>query len=684
MIKDNVVVYKNKDFICKELTYSIHESLVAFRDFIDILGYTTKTKRGMMEGGRLVHRLYPDIYKLNSDINKKGLINLAKQVGKLTPQRVTAYIYFLAMAKLVTINFDDYFRVNPATIIKLDRWYSLYEKEYGIVKVLEQSKLVVMKYKNRKYNWDREKKYIRKTCIYLILRYKLFSILELSIAQWNEYITLLKSKTGRYSKQYTPIVLLQQVFWELGVFEIRLDDYISSVKGCTFTKEYLFDQMPNVKPITDIYKAYIIKKYSKETIGHKFHDLEMFFRYLKDKFGYDYKLSSLTRGVVYDYISYIRAQEYSASFKQGRSYTVKLFLEFVLANYIEFKNKGISVPENFILVKEDFKIKPVTYLPRPISNDIIEAFLDELKNIPDRRFNIFFLLLLTTGIPQREVLHLTKDCIKKIGDNSYEIFYFREKVKKYKITKVDSVVYELITNLKRMNTQIKPLPHPSGKNVFYLFNDGGNILKCSWYKRWFDILKQRVIAKKNELSKKVSEIKIHQLRHTFATNMRERGADILTLSNLMGHESINTTRIYAKENDYKKIEIVNKLENAFSCEAFSDLQAVLNGVSADKLLGNMTTYHNRMGIGICIIDGYKNCPMAHRCLDCIYLCSTKEDLPEMLRMLKSLQEVYNDAEEEKILIKRKIERLCDKIAALRIPNVPEKKTSKNNDLLKFV
>ena len=36
----------------------------------------------------------------------------------------------------------------------------------------------------------------------------------------------------------------------------------------------------------------------------------------------------------------------------------------------------------------------------------------------------------------------------------------------------------------------------------------------------------------------------HTIRHTFATDMLEEGADLMTVKELLGHESLNTTSIY--------------------------------------------------------------------------------------------------------------------------------------------
>ena len=61
-------------------------------------------------------------------------------------------------------------------------------------------------------------------------------------------------------------------------------------------------------------------------------------------------------------------------------------------------------------------------------------------------------------------------------------------------------------------------------------------------------------------------ISFHCSRHTFGTMMLTLGADLYTTSKLMGHTNIQTTEIYAKIVDKKKIEAVNLVDNIFDSD----------------------------------------------------------------------------------------------------------------------
>lgn len=50
-------------------------------------------------------------------------------------------------------------------------------------------------------------------------------------------------------------------------------------------------------------------------------------------------------------------------------------------------------------------------------------------------------------------------------------------------------------------------------------------------------------------------------RHTFATSLLTKGADIYTTSKLLGHQNLRTTQIYADVVDSKKKSAVDLLND---------------------------------------------------------------------------------------------------------------------------
>jgi len=66
----------------------------------------------------------------------------------------------------------------------------------------------------------------------------------------------------------------------------------------------------------------------------------------------------------------------------------------------------------------------------------------------------------------------------------------------------------------------------------------------------------RTWVKRAGLTKKIS---FHCARHTFATLALTQGADLYSISKLLGHTNVQTTQIYAAIIDQKKQEAVNLL-----------------------------------------------------------------------------------------------------------------------------
>lgn len=151
--------------------------------------------------------------------------------------------------------------------------------------------------------------------------------------------------------------------------------------------------------------------------------------------------------------------------------------------------------------------------------------LRRLFKVPNRlKQRVLFALIYSAGLRVGEVCNL------KINDIDSDRMLIRVIKTKGKTDRYVPLSRYLLTGLRKYLKSAKP--------KVYLFNGKGkgDPLGRSAVQQSF-----RLAIKKAGIIKDVS---VHTLRHTYATHLLEQGVDIVTIKELLGHSTIETTMMY--------------------------------------------------------------------------------------------------------------------------------------------
>lgn len=182
-----------------------------------------------------------------------------------------------------------------------------------------------------------------------------------------------------------------------------------------------------------------------------------------------------------------------------------------------------------------------TYVSERQMMDIVERLL-ELSHSDDyeeRRNAVLVLTLYCTGMRLAEVTSLTSDSFTP-GWSEVRIV---GKGRKVRIVPIVSILRSVLADWVKFTEEKICI---CGEKSLFLTSEG---LPMSRYQ--IERAVQKVLAECGVKGKHSP----HVLRHTFATLLLERGADIREIQELLGHSSLGTTQIYTHTNISRLKEI---------------------------------------------------------------------------------------------------------------------------------
>ncbi len=260
-------------------------------------------------------------------------------------------------------------------------------------------------------------------------------------------------------------------------------------------------------------------------------------------------------------INPIQIQKYYNKLSESKTYTQINTLNTILKTFFNWCSKNGYIVKNPCLnlsikgKKSDIikhTMKPVEIL----NKKEIQTIKTYLRGSD---YELLFLLALGTGLRRGELLALDWNHIDlkkgeiKVEQSVKEVYVYDSPEKKH--------VETIIQTPKTVNS-IRTIPIPSSlisklENVQnkkgYLFLDNTNqLLKGKNVStKWSKILKDCNIPHK----------KFHSIRHTYGSMLLQKGVDIQTVAELMGHTAISITQLYMHSELKLKKTSINKLNS---------------------------------------------------------------------------------------------------------------------------
>lgn len=283
----------------------------------------------------------------------------------------------------------------------------------------------------------------------------------------------------------------------------------------------------------DIFRKELIhQEKSEHTIRAYTRDVQEFIEWFTVTLG-DYSPKQVTAVDIQEYRGYLY------NIKNNKPATVNR----KLAGIEQYFNvlAGAGIIEN----NPAIAVKPIRYQKQTGADALDSKDLYRLKRMfymeDNKRDIAIFELMVNTGLREAEVCDLQLNDVS-ISDRKGTVVVRSGKGEKYREVPLNADARRAITAYLEVR--------PDRGNYLFVSNKSDRLSESQLY---------RIIRKYADMA----GIKAypHMLRHTFATKLlRDGGVDLVTVKELLGHASINTTAVYTKANRQDMEKAVETLE----------------------------------------------------------------------------------------------------------------------------
>ena len=236
----------------------------------------------------------------------------------------------------------------------------------------------------------------------------------------------------------------------------------------------------------------------------------------------DQKLTTCEAITVREYLNYLYAQNYTKSTTARKLATLRSFYKFCI-------RRGLVTTSPLTQIRTP---KQEKRLPKCLDLEQVQKLMDAPgdADILSARDKAMLEVLYSSGIRVSELVELDMADI----DLQEGVLRVRGKGRKDRLTPIGSQAIAAVQKYFEMRMQEPKLQSKTTGRVF--LNKHGESLSTRSVRRKLD--KYLVTA---GLDPGISP---HTLRHSFATHLLNNGADLRSVQELLGHQSLSTTQVY--------------------------------------------------------------------------------------------------------------------------------------------
>jgi len=276
------------------------------------------------------------------------------------------------------------------------------------------------------------------------------------------------------------------------------------------------------------------KRYSPHTVSAYQSDLEQFFRFLNHPEQIVSHPSEITyqhiRGWMVDLMEDMTARSVNRKLATLRKYFKFLMREGAITNNPASKVQSPKIVKHLPIVVEDEKLNTML--------NSGEVFSEDFAGVRDK---LVIETLFGTGIRLAELVGLKEGDIN-FYDGTMKVLGKRNK------ERIIPINHELRTLLQRYLALKKSENFNNNSLTLLVTNKGTEA-----YPKFVYLIVQRYLSNISTQDKKSP----HVLRHTFATSLLNRGADLNAIKELLGHANLSATQVYT-HNSVERLKSIYK------------------------------------------------------------------------------------------------------------------------------